>query len=49
MRLLVSGQAGPINIGNPHESSMLSLAEWIRDLCGSRSVVVFVPRPQDDP
>jgi dTDP-glucose 4,6-dehydratase len=38
-----------MNIGNPHEISMLGLAELIRDLAGSASPIVFVPRPEDDP
>jgi dTDP-glucose 4,6-dehydratase len=49
VRLLRSAHEGPMNIGNPHELSMLELAEWIRDLAGSRSEIVFVDRPQDDP
>lgn len=49
VRLLDSGHPGPMNIGNPHELSMLQLAELIRDLAGSKSEIVFVPRPQDDP
>lgn len=49
LRLVRSGLEGPVNIGNPHELSMLDLAEWIRDLAGSSSEIVFVPRPQDDP
>jgi dTDP-glucose 4,6-dehydratase len=49
LRLVRSDLEGPVNIGNPHELSMLDLATWIRDLVGSDSEVVFVPRPQDDP
>jgi dTDP-glucose 4,6-dehydratase len=49
VRLLRSDLEGPVNIGNPHEISMRKLAEWIRDLAGSSSEVVFVPRPEDDP
>jgi dTDP-glucose 4,6-dehydratase len=49
MRLLHSDQAGPINIGNPHEVSMLQLAEAIRELVGSTSQITYIPRPQDDP
>ncbi len=47
--LLCSDEPGPMNIGNPHEVSMLELAQSIKTLTGSRSPVVFVPRPQDDP
>jgi UDP-glucuronate decarboxylase len=40
---------GPINIGNPHEFSMLELASMVIDLTGSRSRVVHRPLPEDDP
>ena len=36
-------------IGNPHETSVLHIAETIRELTGSSSEIVFVPRPTDDP
>jgi dTDP-glucose 4,6-dehydratase len=41
--------AGPVNIGNPEEISILQLAETIRDLAGSASPFEFIPRPVDDP
>ncbi|MCW2715633.1 MAG: UDP-glucuronate decarboxylase [Frankiales bacterium] len=47
--LLRSDLAGPVNIGNPHELSMLALAEQIRDLVGSDSEIAFIDRPVDDP
>jgi UDP-glucuronate decarboxylase len=40
---------GPLNFGNPVESTMLELAELVLRLTGSRSELVFVPLPQDDP
>lgn len=49
LRLLLSGHPGPVNIGNPHELTMLELAELIRDITRSTSPIEFVPRPQDDP
>jgi dTDP-glucose 4,6-dehydratase len=49
VRLLHSDLAGPVNIGNPHEISVLDLAHRIRSLVGSDSPVRYVPRPQDDP
>jgi dTDP-glucose 4,6-dehydratase len=49
VRLLQSDLPGPINIGNPHEFSVLQLAELIRDLAGSSSSIEFVALPQDDP
>ncbi|TMR90849.1 UDP-glucuronic acid decarboxylase family protein [Nonomuraea basaltis] len=41
--------AGPVNIGNPDELTMLELATMIRDLAGSAAEIVFVDRPADDP
>jgi dTDP-glucose 4,6-dehydratase len=49
LRLLLSGEPGPMNIGNPQEIPVLQLAERIRDLTGSPSEITFVPRPEDDP
>jgi dTDP-glucose 4,6-dehydratase len=49
MRMLRSGHTGPVNIGNPHEVSMLDLATTIRDLCASSSEITFIARPEDDP
>jgi dTDP-glucose 4,6-dehydratase len=49
VRFAATGHSGPVNIGNPHEISVLALAELIRDLCGSASEIEFVDRPQDDP
>jgi UDP-glucuronate decarboxylase len=40
---------GPINLGNPHELSMLEIARRIVELAGSSSTVVFTPLPVDDP
>lgn len=40
---------GPVNLGNPEEMSILSLAELIIDLTASKSTIVFMPLPQDDP
>lgn len=49
LRALFSGIAGPVNLGNPHELTVLELAELVRELAGSESPIRFVPRPQDDP
>jgi len=40
---------GPINLGNPHEFTILQLAERVIELTGSSSKVIFEPLPQDDP
>jgi dTDP-glucose 4,6-dehydratase len=49
VRLLHSREAGPVNIGNPHEVSMTDLALLVRDLVGSASPLEYVERPEDDP
>jgi UDP-glucuronate decarboxylase len=41
--------AGPINLGNPGEFTMIELAEAVKELTGSRSPLVHEPLPQDDP
>jgi len=41
--------AGPVNLGNPRENTILELAEVVRHLVNSRSEIVFKPLPQDDP
>lgn len=48
-RFTMTDLPGPVNIGNPHELSILKLAQLIRDLVGSDSPITYVPRPQDDP
>ncbi|MBQ9438890.1 MAG: dTDP-glucose 4,6-dehydratase, partial [Lachnospiraceae bacterium] len=40
---------GPVNLGNPGEFTMLELAEIVVKLTGSRSKIVHLPLPQDDP
>jgi dTDP-glucose 4,6-dehydratase len=47
--LLDSDEPGPVNLGNPHELSMLDLAHWIIRLAGSTSTVTHIERPVDDP
>lgn len=40
---------GPVNLGNPTEFTILELAKMVIELTGSRSKIVFMPLPQDDP
>lgn len=40
---------GPVNIGNPQETTIRALAELILELTGSASPLVYRPLPQDDP
>lgn len=41
--------AGPVNIGNPNEFTMLELAQAVLQLTGSKSKLVFHELPHDDP
>ncbi len=38
-----------MNIGNPHELTILEIAELVREIAGSSSEITFIPRPTDDP
>lgn len=51
IRMMATGDdfIGPVNIGNPGEFTMLELAQTIIDLTGSKSKLVFLPLPKDDP
>jgi UDP-glucuronate decarboxylase len=40
---------GPVNLGNPHEITILELAHKIINMTGSSSEIVFKPLPQNDP
>jgi UDP-glucuronate decarboxylase len=40
---------GPVNLGNPHEMSILDTAKLIVELCNSPSKLIFKPLPSDDP
>lgn len=41
--------SGPVNLGNPEELTVQELAERIISLTGSRSKMVHLPLPKDDP
>jgi len=51
IRMMNTGQdvTGPVNIGNPGEFTMLELAQTVIRLTKSKSKLVFLPLPQDDP
>lgn len=44
-----SGGPAPMNLGNPHETSILDIARLAIDLVGSSSQIVHHELPQDDP
>jgi UDP-glucuronate decarboxylase len=41
--------SGPVNLGNPHEISVMDLANIIIKLTDSKSKIVTLPLPNDDP
>lgn len=43
------GITGPINLGNPNKVTMMELAETVIKLTASKSSLVFMPLPSDDP
>jgi dTDP-glucose 4,6-dehydratase len=49
IKLMLSKEHGPINIGNPREMTIKEIAETIIRMTGSKSKVVYRPIPQDDP
>jgi dTDP-glucose 4,6-dehydratase len=48
-RLLRSGYQEPVNIGNPHELTILEFAREVQRLVGTRVEIVHEPLPEDDP
>jgi len=48
-RLMMSSVRQPVNIGNPHEMTVLEFAHEIIKATNSRSRITFKPLPQDDP
>ncbi|MFH1281942.1 MAG: UDP-glucuronic acid decarboxylase family protein [Candidatus Omnitrophota bacterium] len=48
-RLMLSEENAPINLGNPHEFTIMQLVKLVLKLTGSKSKVVFRQLPQDDP
>lgn len=51
MRMMNSDDSftGPVNLGNPHEFTILQLAQLVVELTGSKSKIIFKPLPSDDP
>jgi UDP-glucuronate decarboxylase len=40
---------GPVNLGNPFEISVSELSDKIIEMTGSKSEIVYLPLPEDDP
>jgi dTDP-glucose 4,6-dehydratase len=49
VRLLLSDEVHPVNVGNPAEITVLAFAEVINGLAGNAAGIVFRPLPEDDP
>jgi dTDP-glucose 4,6-dehydratase len=49
VRMLDAEPAGPVNLGNPDEYSILELARAVIELTGSSSGIEYRPLPEDDP
>jgi dTDP-glucose 4,6-dehydratase len=49
IRLMLSSENDPINIGNPREMTIKEIADTIIRMTGSKSKVFYKPLPTDDP
>ena len=49
VRLLLSSECDPVNVGNPLEMTIRAFAEAINRLTGNQAGIVFKPLPKDDP
>jgi len=49
IRLMGSDEVGPVNLGNPEEFTILSLAEQVRQRINPSLTFQWFPLPQDDP
>jgi dTDP-glucose 4,6-dehydratase len=49
LRLMVSSENNPVNLGNPDEFTIMQLVKLVLKLTGSKSKIIFKKLPQDDP
>lgn len=49
IRLMQSGEVGPLNLGNPTEFRVADLAHLVIELTGSKSPLIYTSLPSDDP
>ena len=49
IKLMLSSENDPINIGNPREMTIKEIAETIIRMTGAKSSIVYRPLPTDDP
>lgn len=48
-RLLFSNEHNPINMGNPHEMTIMDFAKRVQEIAGVSLTIVKKPLPEDDP
>src|SRR5512141_2192126 len=49
IRLMLSTENDPVNIGNPREMTIKEIAETIIRMTGAKSSIIYKPLPTDDP
>ncbi len=49
VRLMASDYVGPVNLGNPDEYTVYTMAQKVIALTESKSAIVLKPLPEDDP
>lgn len=49
VKMINSGEEGPINIGNPDEFTILELADMVIKLTGSKSKIIHIDAAESDP
>jgi dTDP-glucose 4,6-dehydratase len=49
IKLMLSSENDPVNIGNPREMTIKEIAETIIKMTGAKSKIVYRPLPTDDP
>src|SRR5258705_12875717 len=49
IKLMLSSENDPVNIGNPIEMTIKQIAEAIIRMTGSKSAIIYKPLPTDDP
>ena len=49
IKLMLSNENDPINIGNPQEMTIEQIATLIIQMTGSKSKIIYKPLPTDDP
>jgi dTDP-glucose 4,6-dehydratase len=49
IKLMLSSENDPVNIGNPHEMTIKEIAETIIRMTGAKSRIVYKALPTDDP